>query len=182
MKKRAMLWKVRVVGSLAALATSVSVWWAGPLEGPARSGSGGGTKVYMSDGADVQIYVDPVNGTMAASGALGTARGEQFAPAATANKEIGCWVDAGYSGAMFTCQAITAAGQLLRCSSVLNAPATADDPVPWGSGFAQGIATLNGDSFLTFITDLIPGQPQSGAAECIGLRVDNNSKYYPRVP
>jgi len=156
---------------------------AGPLAGRAVAAAvGGGTKFYSADGADVKIYVDPVNGTMAASGALGTARSELFAPATNQNKEIGCWVDAGYSGAMFTCQAITATGQLLRCSSVLNAPATGEDPVPWGSGFAQGIATLNGDSFLTFITDLIPGQPQSGMAECIGLRIDNNSKYYPRVP
>jgi len=176
MQIRAMLWSVPIIGSLAVLA-------AGPLAGRAlAAGAGGGTKLYAADHADVQIYVDPVNGTWAASGALGTARGEPFAPANTQIKEIGCWVDAGYSGAMFTCQAITGTGQLLRCSSVLNAPATGDNPVPWGSGFAQGIATLNGDSFLTFITDLIPGQPTSGMGECIGLRIDNNSKYYPRVP
>jgi|SRR3569623_221960 len=177
MKSRAISWSVPIIGSLAVL-TAV----AGPLAGPALAATGGGTKLYAANGADVQIYVDPVNGTLAASGALGTARSELFAPANAAIKEIGCWVDSGYSGAMFTCQAITAAGQLLRCSSVLNAPASADDPVPWGSGFAQGIATLNGDSFLTFITDLLPGQPQSGMAECIGLQIDNNSKYYPRVP
>jgi len=138
--------------------------------------------MYATDKADVQIYVDPVNHTLAASGALGTARTQPFAPADKQTKEIGCWVDAGFSGAMFTCQAITAAGQLLRCSSVLNAPASGDVPVPWGDGFAQGIATLNGDSFLTFITDLLPAQSTSDTAECIGLRVDNNSKYYPRVP
>lgn len=181
MKKRAMLSRVPITGSLAVLAASLAVLAAGPLERPALAGPGG-TKLYGIDGADVQIYVDPVNGTWAASGALGTARSEPFVSLSTVSKEIGCWVDAGYTGAMFTCQAITAAGQLLRCSSVLNAPATGENPVPWGSGFAQGIATLNGDSFLTFITDLIPNQPQSGAAECIGLRIDNNSKYYPRVP
>jgi hypothetical protein len=175
MQKRAMLWSVPIIGSLAVLA-------AGPLAGRALAGDGGGTKWYaVPDHTDVQIYVDPINGTWAASGALGTARSEPFAPANKQNKEIGCWVDAGYSGAMFTCQAIVF-GQLLRCSSVLNAPATGQNPVPWGGGFAQGIATLNGDSFLTFITDLLPGQPLSGMAECIGLRVDNNSKYYPRVP
>jgi hypothetical protein len=177
MQKRAMSWSVPITGLVAVLA-------AGPLAGRALAvGAGGGTKVYAApDHVDVQIYVDPVNGTMAASGSLGTARSEPFLPAAQQFKEIGCWVDAGYSGAMFTCQAITAAGQLLRCSSVLNAPATGEDPVPWGSGFAQGIATLNGDSYLTFITDLVPGQAQSGMAECIGLRIDNNSKYYPRLP
>src|SRR3569623_1503526 len=176
MQKRAMLWSIPIMGALVVLA-------AGPLAGRAVAAAvGGGTKFYSAAGADVKIYVDPVNGTMAASGALGTARTAPSAPATNQNKEIGCWVDAGYSGAMFTCQALTATGQLLRCSSVLNAPATGEEPVPWGSGFAQGIATLNGDSFLTIITDLLPGQPQSGMAECIGLQIDNNSKYYPRVP
>jgi len=163
------------MGALALLA-------AGPLAGRALAGTGGGTKMYAADLADVQIYVDTLNHTWAASGALGTVRTEPFSPAAAQNKEIGCWIDAGYSGAMFTCQAVTAAGQLLRCSSVLNAPSTGEVPVPWGDGFAQGIAALNGDSFLTFITDLSPTQPTSGQAECIGLRVDNSSKYYPRVP
>lgn len=163
-----------MAGALAVLAAS-------PLAARAQV-AGGGTKLYGFDGEDVEIYVDQVNGTYAASGALGTARAEPFAPLSSVDKEIGCWVDAGYSGAMFTCQAVTETGQQLRCSSVLNAPATAINPVPWGSGFAQGIATLNGDSFITFITDLVPGKPKAGMAQCIGLHIDNNSKYYPRVP
>jgi hypothetical protein len=175
MQKRAMLSTVPIVGSLAVFAAL-----AGGLEGRAAA-NGGGTKMYAADGKDVQIFTDPVNGTYAASGALGTVRGEPFSPAASQTKEIGCWVDAGFSGAGVTCQAITATGQVLRCSSAMTAPED-DVPVAWGNGYAQGISTLNGDSFLTFITDLVPNNPAKGTGQCIGIRIENNSKFYPRQP
>jgi len=110
---------------------------------------------------------------------MGTARSEPFPPAVTKTKEIGCWIDSGIDGAMVTCQAIVN-GSTLRCSAMVTG--TSADPFgePWGNGLAQATGTMNGDSYIVFYTDLAPGQ--NGIGNCVGLTVDNNSKYYPRVP
>jgi hypothetical protein len=178
MPKRVMSLSVPImIGSFAFLAAS-----SGHFESSALAQAGGGTKVYATTGTDtmdVRIFTEKT-GTLAASGSLGTARSEPFPTATPQNKQIGCWIDAGYTGGSFTCLAIVN-GQSLQCTSPLNAPPSAVGSVPWGSGFAQGISTLNGDSFIEFITDMIPGIPGVGGG-CIGLHIDNGSKYYPRLP
>jgi len=180
MRKLVMFLLVPVIGAVAFLASSPAQL-VGPALGAGGAGNnGGGTKLYAADGMDVQIYVDPVNGTLAASGAMGTARSEPFAPATTQSKEIGCWTQAAEWGAMMTCQAITNAGAVLRCSAMMTAPFTGDQPEPWANGMGQAMATMNDDSYITFITDLTPGG--TGIGGCMAISIDNNSKYFPRVP
>jgi hypothetical protein len=181
MPKRVMSLSVPImIGSCAFFAALLGQFERSAFAGGA-GGAGGGTRLYGINHTDVQITTDPVSGVLLAYGSLGTTRAETFPPAVPQDKEIGCWIDAGYAGASFTCQAITSAGQILQCTSALNAPPSLAGSVPWGGGFAQGIATINDDSFIEFITDMFPGRPSVGG-ECIGLHIDNSSKYYPRVP
>jgi hypothetical protein len=126
----------------------------------------GGTKVGAADGFDATVTVDPFSGEFTGWGALGTVRSEPLTGFTPLNKWIGCWIDTIPGAAMLTCEAVTAAGDDLRCSS--------DDPT-----MIATVATMNSDSMVTFKT---PSLTSPGVGECTHITVENISKYNVKSP
>jgi hypothetical protein len=133
-----------------------------PLGG--KASATGGTKLSGADGMDVTIDVDRFTGNYFASGALGTARAEPFS--SSAQKWIGCWIDASPGGAVLTCEASDSSGNDLRCASA--------DPT-----LIKVVAIMNDDSFLQFET---PSLTSSGVGNCTSISIGNGSRYYPKAP
>lgn len=117
----------------------------------------GGTRV------DVDVTIDKsVPGTFIASGSLGTARSGGNP---TAAKEIGCSVD---DFRMVTCRAVLDKVQA-QC-------VVFDTDI----GFTLMLGTLKGDSYLEF-SATGSDDPTVGWT-CDYILVDNNSKYFPKMP
>ncbi len=122
----------------------------------------GGTKMGGADGMDVTIDRDPSTGNFFASGALGTARSEPFM--SSAQKWIGCRIDASPGSAVLTCQASDSSGNDLRCASA--------DPT-----LIKIVAMMSDDSFIEFETP-----SSSGIGNCTSISIENASVYYPKAP
>jgi hypothetical protein len=126
----------------------------------------GGIKVGAADGVDATVFFDSGSQEWVASGALGTVRSEPLTGTFPANKSIGCWIDAIPGSALLTCEAVTEAGDDLRCTS-------------HDATLIALVAGMNSDAMLTFTT---PTVTSTGAGVCSHISVDNVSIFNVKSP
>jgi hypothetical protein len=116
---------------------------------------------------DADVVISKTDGAFTASGALGTARYAKSGTPATASvaKEIGCYLDSDH---IVTCRAVmdTVQAQCVVLDRDLS--------------YTLMLGTLTGESYLEF-SAVGSDDPNIGWT-CIYVMVDNNSKYYPKMP
>jgi hypothetical protein len=129
--------------------------------------AGGGTKV-AKDVSIIKGVVGLPPLLWVVSGSLGSARNDDPAMA----KEIGCQLHPSLTGVITTCWANSPTGMQaeIRCST--------DDPQ-----LAAIASTIHSDSMVEFtLFTTYPNEWDYPANTCIGITVENASKYEPKAP